>query len=226
MASRVQHILGRLREELWPHPAPNLAGDREIEWSFMATRVGRFAKPHSKVLDCGCGNGVVSLAAILAGARVTAVDLLPLRRRHWQDGDFVFRQADAMTLDPRKELFDVILACSVVEHIGLPDRYGGAGRPEGDLQAMGCLRRLLKPGGRIVATLPVGRDAVVGSLHRIYGEARLPRLWEGVGLEEERFWAKDGANRWEECSKATALEVRGNDHYYALGAFVARRAET
>jgi len=54
--------------------------------------------------------------------------------------------------------------------------------PDGDLDAMGILRELLAPGGRMILTIPVGRDQICGPYHRIYGEDRLPRLLDGFGV--------------------------------------------
>src|SRR5664280_2996111 len=43
--------------------ALDLTGDRDIEWSYVAARIGRFAGPGKSVLDFGAGSGVLSLAA-------------------------------------------------------------------------------------------------------------------------------------------------------------------
>jgi SAM-dependent methyltransferase len=60
------------------------------------------------------------------------------------------------------------LSCMhVVEHIGL-GRYGDALDPEGDLKAMGELRRVLAPGGQLLLVVPVGRPRVVFNAHRVY----------------------------------------------------------
>ena len=74
--------------------------------------------------------------------------------------------------------FDNALSISSVEHDGL-GRYGDPIDPSGDLKAMEHIRRLIKPGGYLFFSVPVGLDAVCWNSHRIYGKARLPLLLKG-----------------------------------------------
>jgi SAM-dependent methyltransferase len=89
---------------------------------------------------------------------------------------------------------DVALSLSSFDHDGL-GRYGDPLRPEGDLRAMETAWRVLRPGGRLLLSVPVGPDVLVWNLHRRYGARRLPLLlagWEDVarvGWEEERLHA-------------------------------------
>jgi hypothetical protein len=93
--------------------------------------------------------------------------------------------------------FDLVINCSTVEHVGLTGRYRVTKRrPDGDSETMARLRDLMKPGGIMLLTIPVGQDAVYSPRHRIYGNERLPRLIEGYCIEKEAFWVKDKQNRW------------------------------
>ncbi len=78
----------------------------------------------------------------------------------------------------RPEPFDCVIALSVLEHEGLGLHREGID-PDGDLAGMAFCAELLKPGGRLLLEIPVGRDRVVFNLARIYGRTRLPRLFEG-----------------------------------------------
>jgi len=71
--------------------------------------------------------------------------------------------------------FDIALSVSSFDHDGL-GRYGDPLDPDGDLKAMKKVYSLLKPGGLLFLTVPVGPDVVVFNLHRRYGAARLPLL--------------------------------------------------
>ena len=78
--------------------------------------------------------------------------------------------------------FDVALSISSFDHDGL-GRYGDPVDPKGDIKAMQEAQALLKPGGLMFLTVPVGPDILVWNLHRRYGEHRLPLLlggWEEV----------------------------------------------
>ena len=82
---------------------------------------------------------------------------------------------------PRK--FDFATSISSFEHDGL-GRYGDPINPNGDILAMNEMKKIVKKDGLLFLSVPVGRDALVWNLHRIYGELRLPNLikgWELVG---------------------------------------------
>jgi hypothetical protein len=88
----------------------------------------------------------------------------------------------------------------------------------------------MKPGGVLLLTVPVGRDAVFAPLCRVYGAQRLPRLLEGYRVEKEVFWVKDSRNRWLLADKEKALKFKASagswdplQNVYALGCFVLRK---
>lgn len=193
-----------------------LSGDREIEWSWTLAHVRR--EP-GRVLDFGSGNGMMALGAAFAGNDVVAVDL-EREQYLFQPHGIEYVRGDFNVLDFEPESFDQILNCSSTEHVGLAGRYGSADDDDGDLRAMARMAGLLKPGGEMVLTIPVGRDAVHKPLHRIYGEQRLPRLLEHWEIREEAFWAKPNGPRFEPVSRERALSEHGSASYYGLGLFV------
>ena len=70
-------------------------------------------------------------------------------------------------------------------------RYGDPLDPYGDLRAMRTAWRALRPGGRLLLTVPIGPDLVVWNLHRRYGPLRLPRLLRGWEQMELHGWDGD-----------------------------------
>lgn len=77
------------------------------------------------------------------------------------------------------EPFDAAFSISSFEHDGL-GRYGDPLQGEGDLRAMKeVLTHVVKPGGYLVFSVPVGGDCVQFNAHRVYGKTRLPRILEG-----------------------------------------------
>jgi SAM-dependent methyltransferase len=84
--------------------------------------------------------------------------------------------------------FDAALSISSFDHDGL-GRYGDAVHPDGDLLAMKAAQCLLRPGGLLFLTLPVGPDVVVWNLHRRYGRVRLPLLLRGWEVVDVIGWS-------------------------------------
>jgi len=80
---------------------------------------------------------------------------------------------------PRK--FDFATSISSFEHDGL-GRYGDPISPNADLESMKRLKNIIKKGGLLFLTVPIGRDRIVWNLHRVYGKYRFPKLIEGWKL--------------------------------------------
>lgn len=207
--------------------APNLLGDREIEWSWVA---GHMPYGPGDALDFGSGDSHLALIAAERGFNVTAVDLQPIR---WPYVHPRLRaiQGDIMKLPLPEGQVDLVINCSSVEHVGLAGRYGvSEARPDGDLEAMARLRDLLAPGGVMLLTIPAGHDRLFAPLCRIYGKERLPRLLGGFIVEKEAFWVKDGGNRWVSCDRETAVTFNSSAgswnplrNVYALACYVLRK---
>lgn len=87
--------------------------------------------------------------------------------------------------------FDAAFSISSFEHDGL-GRYGDPLDPDADLKAMRGMKKLLKPGGLLFFTVPLGLDTVVFNIHRIYGRTRFPLLLEGWTVVE-RYGFEDAA---------------------------------
>lgn len=107
------------------------------------------------------------------GARSTTIDYNKIITR--TDRIKTMTIADWDRLQP---VFDVAWSISSFEHDGL-GMYGDPLDPEGDLKAMRKMKRIVKPGGLMFLSLPVGRDKVLFNNARIYGRLRLPLLMQG-----------------------------------------------
>ena len=205
---------------------PNLAGDRDIEWSWVTSQI---PSGPGEALDFGSGGSDLALIAAQRGFNVTAVDLEPVRWPYVHP-KLRFIRGDILKLPVPKEHFELVINCSTVEHVGLAGRYGVTENcPDGDLEAMAHLRKLIKPNGVMLLTIPIGQDAVFAPLCRVYGKERLPRLLDGYIVEKQAFWVKDEKNCWILCDKKMALSFEASagswdalKNIYALGCFVLR----
>ena len=206
---------------------PNLLGERDIEWSWMASQM---PSGPGEALDFGPGRSYLALIAARRGFNVTAVDLKSVQWSYVYPR-LRFLHGDILKLPLAKEHFDLVINCSTVEHVGLVGRYGVTeSRPDGDLDAKARLRELMKPDGVMLLKVPVGQDAVFAPLARVYGGQRLPQLLNDYVVEKEEFWVKDGQNRWTLCDKETALDFKASagswdplQNVYALGCFVLKQ---
>jgi SAM-dependent methyltransferase len=105
------------------------------------------------VLEIGCGRGLTGeLLERRLGCRVTGVELNPEVARDAARRLHAVHQGDVQTLDLAGE-FDVVLALELFEHLTDNERF------------LARARELLRPGGRLVLSVPnVGHWAVVEDL--------------------------------------------------------------
>lgn len=137
--------------------------------------LARTVEPGSRWLDLGCGSGVLTAEMIGLGARVTAVDGSPAmldnaRAALAGAGEAEWMQADAQSVPLEDASFDGVLCSSVVEYVE---------RPEAVLAEAA---RLLRPGGRLVLSVPPKLSAVrmaqktARALSGLAGRAMFPYL--------------------------------------------------
>lgn len=185
MTDPIQAFKERQREG-WAHFAP-----LEMVTTPTAARLVRFAgvRAGQKVLDVGCGTGVVAVTARRHGARVSGIDLTPelLARAKEHSGvtgfdDISWREGDVEILPYGDNEFDVVV--SQFGHMFAP-------RPEVAIKEM---LRVLKPGGTIAFnTWPP--ELGIGKIFALVGKYSPPPpagvspspQWGDVGIVRERL---------------------------------------
>lgn len=205
----------------------NLLGDRDIEWSWVASQLPTGA---GEALDFGNGGSFLGLMAANRGFNVTAVDLGDVEWPY-RHPKLCFVQGDILKLALPLDFYDLVINCSTIEHVGIMGRYDVTEDfPDGDLEAMARLHNLMKVGATMLLTIPVGQDAAFPPMCRVYGEKRLPRLLDGFDVRSAVFWVKDDQNRWELTDRVKALQFPASagswdalKNVTALGCFVLRR---
>ncbi|WP_266368186.1 class I SAM-dependent methyltransferase [Tellurirhabdus rosea] len=114
---------------------------------FIVKQVQSLQKPDVTIMDIGCGNGNIARVLGGFGYSVLGVDIDPesiaeARKRN-AFPNVRFEQMDAESLPTAGE-FDVLVCSEVLEHLDVP----------GSL--VETAYRLLKPGGRLIVTVPNG----------------------------------------------------------------------
>lgn len=159
-------------------PAVARVTERIIEEGFVLSRLPR---PPGRILDLGCAESTNAIRVASLGYKVTGVDLRNLPLRH---PSFLMVKADLGSLPFQDNAFDVAVSLSTIEHVGLP-WYGLTSRST-DHQVLAEVRRVLRPGGRLILTVPFGRLAQT-ALHRIYDRSALEQLLHSLQPEEIAF---------------------------------------
>lgn len=76
------------------------------------------------------------------------------------------------------------LSCMhVIEHVGL-GRYGDPLDPNGDLQAISELKRVLAVGGNLLFVVPIGKPKIMFNAHRIYSYDQIMSYFYNLELKE------------------------------------------
>ena len=141
----------RLAERWWDPKGPmrglHAMNPARTRWVMRRIRRRLPGRP-PRVLDIGCGAGLLAESLAQEGCRVTAIDAageaVAAARRHAAEGGLSidYRVAEAEELAEAGERFDVVTALEVIEHVG--DQQG----------FMDTVARLLAPGGlAFVSTL-------------------------------------------------------------------------
>ncbi len=153
--------------------------------------------PHlgTEVLEIGAGHGELTERLVRGGRFVTATDLSTrcveeLQARYAGMANVEVRHADIAAIGDERR-YDSVVLINVLEHI--PD----------DLAALRDLRRLLKPGGRLIVFSPAFEglysdfDHKVGH-HRRYRRSQLVTVADRAGLEyvDARYVNSVGAFAW------------------------------
>ena len=147
----------------------------------VATLKAVAPKRGERILDLAAGTGTSSMAFVPSGAHVVAADfsrgmIAEGRRRHGNVPNLEFVQADATDLPFQDGEFDAVTMSFGLRNVNDPRR------------ALRELRRVTKPGGRIVVcefSHPPSR--AFNGLYRFYNDRVLPTVAKAVSSNAEAY---------------------------------------
>lgn len=137
--------------------------ERCVEWPWALANLPSEARA---ILDAGStfNHPLLALHPVLTGKRLHILTANPEDVCLWQHGvSYVY--ADLRRTPLRDEEYGAILCVSVLEHVGMDNRrYGGAHEHDlgAHLAVLPELRRMLRPGGTLVLTVPFGQAMDLG----------------------------------------------------------------
>lgn len=157
------------------------------------------ASPHPFLLDLGCGTGEGTSRIYAEGMTVIAADLstemvrTAVRRFSVLQGCV----ADAVNLPFESERFDIVQSLGVLEYIGPYER------------AVRELRRVLKPGGTLVISVP-NRHSLFRRLHRLERFMTAPLRRLRAGRQGGTEWAVGFRHKqWGPAEAVSLLQASG-----------------
>lgn len=150
-------------------------------------------------------DGFIGSVAAFRGVEV--IDLRPQRARI---PGVVFHQLDLTKELPRewRECTDSLSCLHSIEHFGL-GRYGDGLDPAGHLKGLEQLKRLVKPGGRMYLSTPIGPQRIEFNAHRIFSAATLVG-WFSEDWKLERFAIIDDSNTLHEEADPGSPELESS----------------
>lgn len=172
-------VFKQFRYDVGSHPQSYA----NYECEFAARNLAK--RNPTTVLDIGSyRHFVIGLAS---SYKVTTLDI---RKRDSSLDNETVLTSDAKKLDIPSDSFDAIVSLCALEHFGL-GRYGDEFDLDADKKAFSEMIRVLRPGGILVFTTTITRDApsIAFNAHRIYDHEMIRALCERLELGEENFFS-------------------------------------
>ncbi len=153
---------------------------------FVAQRI--FTLRPQRHIDVGSRvDGFVAHVAVFR--EIEYFDLRPIETRVT---NIIFRRGNL--LEPASlpaRACDSLSCLHVIEHAGL-GRYGDRLQPDGWRIALQSLAQMLRRGGILFLSVPIGRQRIEFNAHRVFAPETLLRASTALGLNLERFaWVDD-----------------------------------
>lgn len=173
-------VFEMLRYDAGTHPVTGT----DFQGAFASTCLKKWQP--SSVLDIASHRLLV--LGLLAHYDVTAIDV---RGRTPMTPNETVVTCDAKKLDLPDASFDAVVTMCAIEHFGL-GRYGDPFDIDGDLKAVAEMKRVLKPGGILVFSVPItrGDPAIAFNAHRIYTLEMIESLCDGLELDQSAYYVK------------------------------------
>lgn len=155
----------------------------DYECSFAADCINTI-KP-KRIVDIGSHRHFI--IGLLAHYNITSIDIRKKKIR--------FKNETAITCDAKRiplesNFFDLVLSLSSIEHFGL-GRYGDDFDLSGDKKAIAEFKRILKPNGHVVFSVPItrGEPFIAFNAHRVYTCEMIQSFYKDLELVKRRCYS-------------------------------------
>jgi SAM-dependent methyltransferase len=104
------------------------------------------------------------------------VEVLDIRALESPVAGMTFHQANLMdSATVPTSAYDSVSCLHALEHFGL-GRYGDPIDPDGHVKGLNSLIQMLKPGGKLILSVPIGRERVEFNGHRVFDPCTIVQL--------------------------------------------------
>lgn len=130
------------------------------------------------------GSSVKTLGILAQFVPITMIDIRPI---DLELENLLFKSGSVLDLPFEDDCIESLSSLCVVEHIGL-GRYGDPVDPWGSEKAIEELKRVLKPGGNLLLSVPVDQESrVYFNAHRTFTREHVLQLFKNMELIEEKY---------------------------------------
>jgi len=106
------------------HPVALLRAENALRAPWIAEEIRKQVGSHAKVLDVGCGAGLLTNSLSLKGFATTGIDIsessLAVAKKSDTTNQVNYFHANAYSLPFQNESFDVVCAMDILEHVEVP----------------------------------------------------------------------------------------------------------
>jgi ubiquinone/menaquinone biosynthesis C-methylase UbiE len=167
-------------------------------------------KPKDKILECGCGRGfILNILSELYRAKMSGIDInkehLKIARKQLPK-KVVLKHASVYEIPFKDKSFNKIILSEVLEHL------------EDEDKALQEIRRVLKPGGKIVITVPNKDypflwDPINRFLEDIFQMRIQKGIFAGIWAYHVRLYDRNQLRKLLQKNRFRVKKITGATHY-------------
>lgn len=189
--------------------------ERLIEYPFVFKNL-RLDK--GRILDVGCYYSILPIQLASLGFEVCAIDPQPYQLEH---PNFTFIRGDIQKSNFKNNFFDAVTVVSTIEHIGLGFYLDEEGI-SGDKLAIREIGRILKKNGKLIMTVPYGKNFRITKSQRMYDNKSLKNLLFPEFELKKKMIFVNKKGKWIPGVEAKLVNIRGG-RTMAVAMVVARK---